>query len=103
MAEAVEAHVGHSHLFPGARVRVEHLSALRPCALRLCFSDGERAPAEILLSPSGEAVLAVEEYTTGAGTRLPARTWAVREYGPDDGDGDGGTEAVTLRLGGRLP
>ncbi|MET9148746.1 hypothetical protein [Streptomyces sp. NPDC004042] len=91
-----EAHVGHTHLFPGARVRVDGLTSPRPCGLRLRFADGEETAAEVLVSEAGEAALAVEAYTTRAGTRLPARTWTVREHGADDG-------GLTLRLGPPLP
>lgn len=93
---------GHTHLFPGARVRVRdlpdpaaHAAAPRPLALVLDFSDGASATAELLVSPTGEAALRVGAYTTHAGTRLPERTWLVHALAAVEGD-------VELAVGTRL-
>ncbi len=61
--------VGHTHLFPGARGRVEGPGA-GGCMVR--FSDGVEAPGEI-----ADGVLSLAPHVTAAGTRIPARRWAV--------------------------
>jgi hypothetical protein len=91
------AEVAASHLYPGALVRVAGAGALEPMGLRIGFSDGAEAAAEVLVPlDGGAAVLAVEEYTTGAGTVISARTWAIREWTRVGAD-------LRLRLGARIP
>ncbi|MET7640134.1 hypothetical protein [Streptomyces sp. NPDC005438] len=98
---AFPAFCAHTHLFPGCRCRVRDLpdpqdfaSDPSPVGLGLRFSDGVVAEAEILVAEAGDTVLAVPEYTTGAGTQLGERTWFVRELRPVG-------EEVELVLGGR--
>ncbi|MFI5664654.1 hypothetical protein [Streptomyces sp. NPDC051684] len=99
------AHTGHSHLFPGARIRVEgldaptaHVDTPQPLTFVVQFADGEEAAAEVLVPGDGRpdsTVLAVEAHTSRAGTDLPAQSWMIKEY-LLDGD------ALVLRLGVRL-
>ncbi|MEV0588303.1 hypothetical protein [Nonomuraea sp. NPDC050310] len=81
----------HTHLFPGAQVRVDGLTEPEPAALHLRLSDGTEVEAELLTGPHG-ALVEVAGYTSAAGTRLPARGWPVRSW---ERAGDG----VVLRLG----
>ncbi|MFE3450304.1 GntR family transcriptional regulator [Nonomuraea sp. NPDC059194] len=89
--EARPAWTDHTHLFPGAVVRVDGLAAPEPAALHLRLSDGVEVSAELLSGPHGTLV-EVAAYTTRAGTRLPARAWPVSSWELRDG-------AVLLRLG----
>lgn len=99
------AHTEHSHLFPGARIRVEgldapaaHLDTPQPLSFVVRFADDEEAAAEVLVPGDGRpdsTVLAVEAHTTRAGTALPAQSWMIKEYLLDAG-------ALVLRLGVRL-
>lgn len=66
----------HTHLFPGARCRVQGLprpdafaAAPRPIGLCLRFSDGVATDAELRTGAPTGPVLSVPAYTTGAGTR----------------------------------
>lgn len=78
---------GHTHLFPGARCRVQGLpdpdafaAAPRPLDVDLRFSDGVLVAARLLTEP-GEGsplVLAVPAHTTAAGTRIDARAWRIQ-------------------------
>ncbi|WP_121716185.1 hypothetical protein [Streptomyces sp. E5N91] len=78
---------GHTHLFPGARCRVQGLPdpgafavKPRPLDVDLRFSDGVLVAARLLTEP-GEGsplVLAVPAHTTAAGTRIDARAWRIR-------------------------
>ncbi|MGP3776028.1 hypothetical protein ACTWJ8_34900 [Streptomyces sp. SDT5-1] len=104
-ADQPRAQVDHSHLFPGARVRVEGLEAPsaqlddpQPLTFVVHFADGEEAAAELLVPGDGDpgsSVLAVEAHTSRAGTELPAQSWMIKEYLLDGG-------ALVLRLGVRL-
>ncbi|MFJ7061470.1 hypothetical protein ACIQVA_27735 [Streptomyces microflavus] len=75
----------HTHLFPGARCRLQGLpeptafaAAPQPIDIYLRFSDGAATDAELRTDdPTGPA-LTVPAYTTGAGTAIDARTWTVR-------------------------
>ncbi|MEV1008213.1 hypothetical protein [Streptomyces sp. NPDC049881] len=90
-----DAVCAHTHLFNGARVRVQGLADPgRATGLTLRFSDGATADAELLVAGTGDASLAVGEYVTRAGTTLSRRVWQVRELTPE-ADGTG------LRLGPR--
>ncbi|MEU6174085.1 hypothetical protein ABZ832_19455 [Streptantibioticus parmotrematis] len=86
-ADTCPAVCGHTHLFPGARCRVQGLSDPRafaadpwPVELDLRFSDGVVADARLRTGGSEGAVLVVPPYTTGAGTLIDARAWTVREF-----------------------
>ncbi|XMN07446.1 hypothetical protein ACK8N7_16045 [Streptomyces griseobrunneus] len=75
----------HTHLFPGARCRLQGLpeptafaGSPQPIDIYLRFSDGAATDAELRTDdPTGPA-LTVPAYTTGAGTAIDARTWTVR-------------------------
>ncbi|MYX15465.1 hypothetical protein GTY67_19080 [Streptomyces sp. SID8374] len=75
-----------THLFPGARCRLQGLpdpaafaAAPHPIDIYLRFPDGAATDAEFHTeNPPGPA-LKVPAYTTGAGTSIDARTWTVRE------------------------
>ncbi|MFI7328131.1 hypothetical protein ACIBQ3_26325 [Streptomyces rubiginosohelvolus] len=75
----------HTHLFPGARCRLQGLprpaafaAAPEPIEVHLRFSDGAAAAAELrTASPTGPA-LAVAAYTTAAGTPIDDSTWAIK-------------------------
>lgn len=98
-AAPVPLRAGHTHLFRGARLPLPAtVSAPRPCALELEFSDGVRTPAELLapVRPDEPWLLAVGAHRTAAGTALPARSWLVTRVTP----GEDGTEP---RLGEPLP
>ncbi|MFJ6069491.1 hypothetical protein ACIQFU_01380 [Streptomyces sp. NPDC093065] len=95
----------HTHLFPGARCRVQGLpdpdafvAGPRPLDLDLRFSDGVMVAARLLTEPgegsplaepgeghSAVAVLAVPAHTTAAGTRIDARTWRIRDLDVREG------------------
>ncbi|RAJ33267.1 hypothetical protein K353_05663 [Kitasatospora sp. SolWspMP-SS2h] len=113
MSETFPALCAHTHLFPGARLRVQGLpdpaalaAALGPpdADLDLRFADGSAAEgrlraagpdgAETAATGPAVAELAVAGYTTAAGTRLDARTWEVRASVAADG-------ALELTVGGR--
>ena len=78
----------HTHLYPGARLRVRD----DPGPARLAagdwvdveFSDGIVACGQILHAAAGEASLARPEYRTRHATRVTARTWTLVP-GPEDG------------------
>ncbi|MEV7480148.1 MULTISPECIES: hypothetical protein [Streptomyces] len=98
-AAPVPLRAGHTHLFRGARLPLPAtVSAPRPCALELEFSDGVRTPAELLapVRPDEPWLLSVGAHRTAAGTALPARSWLVTRVTP----GEDGTEP---RLGEPLP
>lgn len=77
----------HTHLFPGARCRVRGLPdpgafAAGPASVELAlrFSDDVVTEAEVRTTDPAGPVLAVPEYTTGAGTTVDGRTWLIREF-----------------------
>ncbi|MEU8957234.1 hypothetical protein AB0C93_23360 [Streptomyces sp. NPDC048518] len=85
----VAATCGHTHLFPGARCRLQGLSdpqafaaAPWPVGVDLRFSDGVIVDADLRAGGETDPVLAVPSYTTGAGTRIGERAWLVREFTP---------------------
>ncbi|ABM08618.1 hypothetical protein [Paenarthrobacter aurescens] len=59
------AETSHSHLFPGAVVKVRGSGM----ELVVTFSDGATAAAEIV-DDGGKPALVVEAYTTGAGKEI---------------------------------
>lgn len=93
----------HTHLFPGAVLRIESgetegKSAFKPRALRVSFSDGSQSRAELVsvVGPDGEIALIVEGYTTAAGTTVPQKMWHIASKGTEGG-------ALNLRIGPSLP
>jgi hypothetical protein len=102
-----EAVASHSHLFPGAVLRVtprgshEDLVS-NPSALTIVFSDGAKSHAEVLVAvattvnPGGETALIVDGYTTTAGAVIPQKMWRLAGQMFDG-------EQLTLRIGSRMP
>ncbi|MGA4845138.1 hypothetical protein ACOBQB_02195 [Streptomyces sp. G5(2025)] len=77
----------HTHLFPGARCRLQglpdpHAFAADPWSIGvdLRFSDDAVADAELRTGGPQGPVLTVPPHTTGAGTRIGERAWLVREF-----------------------
>ncbi|MGW7314501.1 hypothetical protein [Streptomyces sp. NPDC054865] len=77
---------GHTHLFPGARCRIQGLvdphafaAGPWPIEVELRFSDDVVTEAELRTGDPAGPVLAVPAYTTGAGTAVAGRTWPIRE------------------------
>ncbi|WP_432009616.1 hypothetical protein [Streptomyces bacillaris] len=103
-ASAFLAVCGHTHLFHGARCRVQGLPAPtafaatpHPVDLYLRFSDGAATDAELHTEDPPGPLLTVPAYTTGAGTVIDARTWTVREFTAT------GEDEVELTIGTRGP
>ncbi|WP_405642315.1 hypothetical protein [Streptomyces uncialis] len=78
---------GDTHLYPGARCRLQGLpdpqtfaDRPRPVDVLLRFSDSVTTDAELRTDGPAGAVLAVPAYTTGAGTQMEGRTWLVRGF-----------------------
>ncbi|RPK67478.1 hypothetical protein EES43_03050 [Streptomyces sp. ADI96-02] len=98
--DAFLAVCGHTHLFPGARCRLQGLpdpeafaARPRPGDVLLRFSDAVATDAEV--RTDGPA-LAVPAYTTAAGTPIDGRAWLVREFA-------GAGDEVELTIGGIAP
>ncbi|MDQ0985276.1 hypothetical protein [Streptomyces sp. V2I9] len=79
----------HTHLFPGARCRLQGLphpeaftSAPESIDIHLRFSDGTAAPADLRTGPGTAATLTVAAHTTAAGTSLAESAWTVKEFTP---------------------
>ncbi|MFJ5293927.1 hypothetical protein [Streptomyces sp. NPDC088348] len=86
-ADTFLAVCGHTHLFPGARCRIQGLSDPRAFAedpwaveLELRLSDDVETDAELRTTDPMGPVLAVPAYTTGAGTSIDGRSWLIREF-----------------------
>ncbi|MEU9418009.1 hypothetical protein [Streptomyces sp. NPDC051000] len=86
-ADTFLAVCGHTHLFPGARCRLQGLSDPRafaaqpwPVEVELRFSDDVVTEARLRTGEGAGPVLAVPAYTTGAGASIGSRTWLVREF-----------------------
>ncbi|MFJ4681358.1 hypothetical protein [Kitasatospora sp. NPDC088783] len=107
MSETFPALCAHTHLFPGARLRVRGLpdpaafaaapgppNAGLDLDLDLHFADGSAAEGRLRATGPAVAELAVAGYTTAAGTRVDARTWEVRASVAADG-------GLELTVGGR--
>lgn len=74
------ADTDHSHLFPGARLSLG-AAQFEPGKLVIRLSDGVEVDAELIrLDAASSWVLAVPEFTTTAGSTIPAKVWAVREF-----------------------
>ncbi|MGJ0185013.1 hypothetical protein [Corynebacterium glyciniphilum] len=80
MDSVITFHVSHSHLFPGAVLRLQDGQEL-PTGVAECllvFSDESEAEAELIPDHSTETTaghLQVSTYTTGAGTPIGAKNW----------------------------
>ncbi|ALC19020.1 hypothetical protein ACH46N_05215 [Streptomyces pristinaespiralis] len=77
----------HTHLFPGARCRLQRLPDPRafaadpqPIDVDLRFSDGVIADAELRTGGPAGPVLTVPAYTTEAGTLIDGRAWLIRRF-----------------------
>lgn len=100
-ANAFLAVCGHTHLFPGARCRIQGLSdpdafaeGPWPVALELRLSDDVVTEAELRTADPAVPVLTVTAYVTGAGTPVDGRTWLIRGLSRTGED-------VELTIGGR--
>ncbi|MGW5733208.1 MULTISPECIES: hypothetical protein [Streptomyces] len=100
-AHAFLAVCGHTHLFPGARCRVQGLPDARgfaadpwPIEVALRLSDDVVTEAKVGTEGPRGPVLAVMSYTTGAGTLIDNRTWLIRDITQAGVD-------VELTIGGR--
>ncbi|MGP5930443.1 hypothetical protein [Corynebacterium glyciniphilum] len=84
MDSVITFHVSHSHLFPGAVLRLQDGQEL-PTGVAECllvFSDESEAEAELIPAHGAETStettaghLQVSTYTTGAGTPIGAKNW----------------------------
>ncbi|MFF2225905.1 hypothetical protein ACFVV7_21610 [Streptomyces globisporus] len=81
----------HTHLFPGARCRIQGLprpaafaAAPEPIEVHLRFSDGTATAAELHTEPPTGPTLTVAAYTTTAGTPIADSTWAVKGVAPNE-------------------
>ncbi|MFJ9888422.1 hypothetical protein ACIQRW_21485 [Streptomyces sp. NPDC091287] len=91
--KAHQALCTHTHLFPGARCRLQGLpdpaafaAAPEPTDVYLRFSDGTATAAELHTeTPTGPS-LTVTAYTTAAGTSIEDSTWAVKEFTQKEGE-----------------
>ncbi|WP_097867424.1 hypothetical protein [Streptomyces sp. rh34] len=77
----------HTHLFPGARCRLQGLpdpaafaANPAPTDVHLRFSDGTATAAELRTEPPTGPSLTVAPYTTAAGTPIDDSTWTVKEF-----------------------
>ncbi|MGW6583675.1 hypothetical protein ACWF76_30560 [Streptomyces globisporus] len=92
-AQAYPALCTHTHLFPGARCRLQGLphpaafaAAPEPIEAYLRFSDGAATAAELHTgSPTGPT-LTVAAYTTAAGTPIDDSTWTVKGIAQKEDD-----------------
>ncbi|MFJ6661232.1 hypothetical protein ACIQNG_33535 [Streptomyces sp. NPDC091377] len=98
--DAFLAVCGHTHLFPGARCRLQGLpdpqtfaDRPHPIDVLLRFSDSVTTDAQLRTADPAGTVLAVPAYTTGASTPIGARAWLVREFAPTG-------DEVELTIGG---
>lgn len=91
----------HTHLFPGARCRLQGLprpkafaTAPEPLDLYLRFSDGTAAAAELRTGTA--TTLTVAAHTTAAGTPLEESAWSVKGVALHQ-------DEVELTVGARTP
>ncbi|MGN0096320.1 MAG: hypothetical protein ACI38U_09660 [Corynebacterium sp.] len=80
MDSLITLRVSHSHLFPGAVLRLRDGQQLPadPAECLLIFSDESDAEAEFVPGDGGDPShgrLLVSDYTTGAGTAISAKNW----------------------------
>ncbi|MFH8886437.1 hypothetical protein [Streptomyces californicus] len=97
---AYQALCSHTHLFPGARCRLQGLphpeafaTTPEPIDIHLLFSDGTAAPADLRTAP---ASLTVAAHTTAAGTPLDESAWAVKGFTLEQ-------DEVEMTIGARAP
>ncbi|MDX3054433.1 hypothetical protein PV394_04670 [Streptomyces sp. NE06-03E] len=102
-ADVFLAVCGHTHLFPGARCRVQGLPDPRafaadpwPIELELRLSDDVVTEAVLRAMDRADPVLTLPAYATGAGTPIDGRSWTIRELVSAGDD-------VELTIGGRAP
>ncbi|MGB4777185.1 hypothetical protein [Microbacterium sp.] len=75
----------HTHLFPGARLTAAE-DAVAAGDLAILFRDEVLVPASVIASEHADAFfLAVDGYTTRAGTAIPEKRWTVTVTSPFDG------------------
>ncbi|NEB39670.1 hypothetical protein [Streptomyces sp. SID14515] len=85
--DAHQALCTHTHLFPGARCRVQGLphpeafaAAPEPIDVYLRFADGTATAAELRTEPPTGPTLTVAAYTTAAGTPIDDSTWNIKQF-----------------------
>ncbi len=66
---------GHTHLYPGARLRGSGLRHGQD--LRIEFADLGSAVARVESAEQGRAILAVDAHRTARGTVVTAKRWLV--------------------------
>lgn len=89
MDSLITLRVSHSHLFPGAvlRLRDGQQFPADPAECLLIFSDESEAEAEIIPDHSTDTAggrLLVSAYTTGAGTAIDAKNWHLTATAPSE-------------------
>ncbi|MFF3032740.1 hypothetical protein ACFVS7_17250 [Streptomyces rubiginosohelvolus] len=91
--DAYPALCTHTHLFPGARCRLQGLphpaafaAAPQPIEVHLRFSDGTATAAELHTQPPARPTLTVAAYTTAAGTPITESTWTVKGTAQKEND-----------------
>ncbi|MDX3606546.1 MULTISPECIES: hypothetical protein [Streptomyces] len=92
-ARAYLALCTHTHLFPGARCRLQDLphpaafaTAPEPIEVYLSFSDGTATAAALHTGSPAGPTLAVAAYTTAAGTPIDDSAWAVKGIAQKEDD-----------------
>ncbi len=76
-AAAAVLRAGHTHLYPGARLRAEGLSLRRGQGLSIEFADLGAAAARVESVDHGRATLAVSAHRTARGTQIVAKRWLI--------------------------
>ncbi|WP_145942833.1 hypothetical protein [Corynebacterium glyciniphilum] len=89
MDSVITLRVSHSHLFPGAVLRLPEGQPYPavPAECLLLFSDESEAEAEIIPDHSTDTAagrLLVSAYTTGAGTAIDAKNWHLTATAPSE-------------------
>lgn len=75
---------GHTHLYPGARLRAATAALRRGSRVHIEFSDLASAAALIETAGAARATLAVDAYRTARGTVIAAKRWLLeRPVGSD--------------------
>jgi hypothetical protein len=105
LSEAAVLFATNTHLYRGARLvsRDAAVVPLRPVALRLVFSDGIQADAELLQSSDGTAfAVDVPAYRTAAGQDIAAKVWRIARIEPATAtETPAATEASAIVIGER--
>lgn len=89
MDSVITFRVSHSHLFPGAVLRLPDGQPYPadPAECLLLFSDESEAEAEFVPDEGDEPShgrLLVSAYTTGAGTAISAKNWHLTGTAPSE-------------------